>query len=132
MYYTYHHALLLVRPCDKILPVSPSSLVSPVSVDRSHFFDILIIELASLGVRKFSKVTTHGSVECTWMSYWLPKRSTMLENMLLRSPGAYTGVVVILSFLRSQRSYFDKNAKRRGRRNKLEFIQIISTDRGIE
>lgn len=40
--------LLEVRPFDRMRPVSPNSFVSPVSVDRSHFFTVLISAAASL------------------------------------------------------------------------------------
>ena len=52
------HLLLDVRPLDRMRPVSPNSLVRPESVDRSHFFTVLMRALASSGARKLSKVTT--------------------------------------------------------------------------
>jgi hypothetical protein len=36
---TSHHALLLVRPVDRTLPVSPNSFATPVSVLRSHYIN---------------------------------------------------------------------------------------------
>ena len=54
--------LLEVRPLERMRPVSPNSFVSPVSVDRSHFFTVLIRAAASLKARSGQPTATKKAI----------------------------------------------------------------------
>ena len=79
--------MLEVLPLERMRPVSPNSFVSPESVDRSHFFTVVMSACASRSVKKFSKVTTQGLRDRTSILYLCPKRDSSDENMDSMSPG---------------------------------------------